>query len=178
MRFHPIASAVVALVCLGLTACTNNSPVVSDDTGITEEDPPIVVEEPGDDLRNTATGLSLASNITVGKFLHLEQDEEWGDTIEGMPHMVILKGTATPLEDPRLSCWNAPYGDPNAQLTVDNHVANIRFTFTSAGRATAALVPHDFAGPAERSCVARAARTAQVPAFSEPRLVVTYPVQF
>ncbi|MGE0788040.1 MAG: hypothetical protein AB7S26_20375 [Sandaracinaceae bacterium] len=59
------------------------------------------------------------------------------------------------------------------------HVANIRFTFASSGRATSALVPTDFnAAPAARSCVATAARRARVPAFSEPRLVVTYPVQF
>lgn len=58
------------------------------------------------------------------------------------------------------------------------YVANIRFTFVSSGRAAAALVPNDFAGPAERSCVARVARTAHVPAFSDPNLAVTYPVRF
>lgn len=57
--------------------------------------------------------------------------------------------------------------------------ANIRFTFSSTGRATSALVPNDFhVEPQQRSCVARTARRARVPAFSEPRLVVTYPVQF
>ncbi len=59
------------------------------------------------------------------------------------------------------------------------HVAQIRLTFSSTGRATSALVPSDFAAsPASRSCVARTARRAQVPPFAEPRLVVTYPVQF
>lgn len=58
------------------------------------------------------------------------------------------------------------------------HVASIRFTFVSDGRATSALVPQEFAGPAERSCVARTARGARVPPFSDARLVVTYPVQF
>jgi len=58
------------------------------------------------------------------------------------------------------------------------HVANIRFTFVSSGRATSALVPNDFATPQARSCVARVSRQARVPAFSDPRLVVTYPVTF
>ncbi|MCB9592836.1 MAG: hypothetical protein H6719_08895 [Sandaracinaceae bacterium] len=61
---------------------------------------------------------------------------------------------------------------------LNGHVANIRFTFVSSGRATSAVVPNDFGSPPQRSCVARVARQAQVPAFSQPRLVVTYPVQF
>lgn len=59
------------------------------------------------------------------------------------------------------------------------HVENIRFTFTSSGRVSSALVPNDFAGDGpQRACVARTARRARVPAFGDPRLVVSYPVQF
>jgi hypothetical protein len=59
-----------------------------------------------------------------------------------------------------------------------HHVADVRFSFASSGRVTSALVPSDFAGPQQRSCVARAARAARVPPFSAERLDVTYPVQF
>lgn len=61
---------------------------------------------------------------------------------------------------------------------LTGHVANVRFTFVSSGRATSAMVPNDFGSPPQRSCVARVARQASVPAFSDPQLVVTYPVQF
>jgi len=61
---------------------------------------------------------------------------------------------------------------------LHGHVANVRFTFVSSGRATSALVPNDFGSPQARSCVARVARQARVPEFSDPRLIVTYPVQF
>ena len=59
-----------------------------------------------------------------------------------------------------------------------HQVAQVRFSFASSGRVTSALVPADFAGPQQRSCVARAARAAHVPPFSAERLDVTYPVQF
>lgn len=61
---------------------------------------------------------------------------------------------------------------------LNGHVANVRFTFVSSGRATSAIVPNDFGSPQQRSCVARVARQASVPPFSDARLVVTYPVQF
>ncbi len=61
---------------------------------------------------------------------------------------------------------------------LHGHVANVRFTFVSSGRATSALVPNNFGTPQARSCVARVARQARVPQFADPRLVVTYPVQF
>ena len=61
---------------------------------------------------------------------------------------------------------------------LSGHVANVRFTFVASGRATSALVPASFGTPQQRSCVARVARSARVPAFTQSRLSVTYPVQF
>lgn len=59
-----------------------------------------------------------------------------------------------------------------------HQVAMVRFSFASNGRVTSAVVPPDFAGPQQRSCVARAARAARVPPFSAERLDVSYPVTF
>ena len=59
-----------------------------------------------------------------------------------------------------------------------NHIASIRFTFGSTGRVMSAIVDSSFATPQARSCVARAARSVRVPAFSDSRLSVTYPMRF
>ena len=51
----------------------------------------------------------------------------------------------------------------------------IRVTISGSGRVTTAVVQGNFAGTAEGSCLARAVRTAHLPAFREPRLSVNYP---
>lgn len=54
-------------------------------------------------------------------------------------------------------------------------VAEIKATINGNGRIGHALVAGDFTGSAEGSCMAKAVRDAQFPAFAEPRLKVSYP---
>ena len=51
----------------------------------------------------------------------------------------------------------------------------IRVTISGSGRVTTAVVQGNFAGTPEGSCLARAVRTAHLPAFREARLSVNYP---
>jgi hypothetical protein len=51
----------------------------------------------------------------------------------------------------------------------------VRASVTSNGRIVHALIDGDFEGSPEGSCMARAVRAAQFPAFSQPRLKVSYP---
>jgi hypothetical protein len=53
--------------------------------------------------------------------------------------------------------------------------AEIKATINSNGRIGHAVVAGDFRGTAEGSCIAKAVRDAQFPAFAEPRLKVSYP---
>jgi hypothetical protein len=52
----------------------------------------------------------------------------------------------------------------------------IKATIASTGRIAHALVGGDFKGSVEGSCMARAVREAQFPAFSQARLKVSYPI--
>ena len=63
-------------------------------------------------------------------------------------------------------CTNGLHG--TAQLAITVH---------HSGRVQSVRVAGAFAGP-EGSCMARAARTAQFPRFSEDRFSVTYPYTF
>lgn len=54
----------------------------------------------------------------------------------------------------------------------------IKASIASNGRIGHALIGGDFRGSVEGSCMARAVREAQFPAFSEPRLKVSYPISF
>jgi hypothetical protein len=54
--------------------------------------------------------------------------------------------------------------------------ADIKASIASNGRIVHALIGGDFSGSVEGSCMARAVREAQFPAFSEPRLKVSYPI--
>jgi hypothetical protein len=56
-------------------------------------------------------------------------------------------------------------------------LAALHLHFAPTGRATTAQVESRLASPEQRSCMARAARGAEVPPFSGPRLSVRYPVQ-
>jgi len=51
----------------------------------------------------------------------------------------------------------------------------VKASITSNGRIVHALIDGDFEGSPEGSCMARAVREAQFPAFSQPRLKVSYP---
>jgi len=51
----------------------------------------------------------------------------------------------------------------------------VKASVTSNGRIVHALIDGDFEGSPEGSCMARAVREAQFPAFSQPRLKVSYP---
>lgn len=51
----------------------------------------------------------------------------------------------------------------------------VKASVTSNGRVVHALIDGDFEGSPEGSCMARAVREAQFPAFSQPRLKVSYP---
>lgn len=51
----------------------------------------------------------------------------------------------------------------------------VKASITSSGRIAHALIGGDFEGSPEGSCMARAVREAQFPAFSQPRLKVSYP---
>lgn len=53
----------------------------------------------------------------------------------------------------------------------------VRITVASSGRVTTALVTGRLAGTPEGSCIARAVRTARLPAFRQERLVIDYPFQ-
>lgn len=56
-------------------------------------------------------------------------------------------------------------------------LVNIELHFAPTGRATTANIDARHLTPAQRSCLARAARGARVPPFSAPRLTVRYPVR-
>jgi hypothetical protein len=56
-------------------------------------------------------------------------------------------------------------------------LVTVELHFAPTGRATTARVEGQHLSPAQRSCIARAARAAQVPAFGGQRLSVRYPVR-
>jgi hypothetical protein len=64
-------------------------------------------------------------------------------------------------------CTGGRKGSVSAQLTV-----------RSSGQVSYALVQGSFAGTPEGSCLAQALRDVRFPAFSEPSLRLTYPLQF
>jgi hypothetical protein len=53
----------------------------------------------------------------------------------------------------------------------------IHMRFASSGRVAEALVTSSHATPAQRSCMARAARAARVPPFRQASLGVHFPLQ-
>ena len=64
-------------------------------------------------------------------------------------------------------CTDGRKGSVSAQLTV-----------RGSGRVSYALIQGSFAGTREGSCLATALRDVRFPAFSEPSLRLTYPLQF
>ncbi|NOY91853.1 MAG: hypothetical protein GXP55_11705 [Deltaproteobacteria bacterium] len=65
---------------------------------------------------------------------------------------------------------------PNLRACTDSRGAvPIRVTISGSGRITTAVVQGHFAGTPEGSCLARAVRTAHLPAFQQRRLSVNYP---
>lgn len=69
----------------------------------------------------------------------------------------------------------------NVRRTVQNcgqgmtGTATVAVTFASSGRVTTANVGPPFAGTPAGACIARAVRSASVPAFSRPTFTVNYP---
>jgi len=51
----------------------------------------------------------------------------------------------------------------------------VRVTVSGSGRVTTAVVQGAWAGTPEGSCLARAVRTAHLPAFRQPRININYP---
>jgi hypothetical protein len=67
--------------------------------------------------------------------------------------------------------------DALATCAAGKHgVVEIDATIASSGRVSRSLIAGVFQGTPEGSCMARAARTARFPQFSQPSLNVTYPV--
>jgi len=65
---------------------------------------------------------------------------------------------------------------PNLRACTDSHGAvPIRVTISGSGRVTTAMVQGHFAGTPEGSCLARAVRTARLPAFRQRRINVNFP---
>jgi predicted Zn finger-like uncharacterized protein len=81
----------------------------------------------------------------------------------------------TPGRNDVLSAMRGVQGAVRACASGQPGPATVSITFASSGRVTTANVAPPFAGTPAGSCIARAVRSATVPAFSRPTFNVNYP---